>query len=103
MIRLFDRGNREENVIVGHLRAAGMQVETHDVNGRQYRFTACDGHFGGSMDGAVLGVIEAPQTWHLLEMKTHNAKSFAELQKKALHFQSLSIAIRCNATWAGPA
>ena len=103
MIRLFDRGNREENVIVGHLRAAGMQVETHDVNGRQYRFTACDGHFGGSMDGAVLGVIEAPQTWHLLEMKTHNAKSFAELQKKgvALSKPEHCDQMQCYMGWTG--
>jgi hypothetical protein len=39
------------------------------------------GHFGGSLDGVGLGIPEAPRTWHVLEFKTHNAKSFAELRK----------------------
>jgi hypothetical protein len=28
------------------------------------------------MDGVGIGFIEAPKTWHLVEMKTHSAKSF---------------------------
>lgn len=39
------------------------------------------GHFGGSLDGILIGLLEAPKTWHLLEMKTHNDKSFTELVK----------------------
>ena len=31
------------------------------------------------MDGCVLGILEAPKTWHVFEGKTHNAKSFTKL------------------------
>ncbi len=33
------------------------------------------------MDAAILGVPEAPKTYHVAEFKTHNAKSFTTLQK----------------------
>jgi hypothetical protein len=39
------------------------------------------GHFGGSLDGILIGLMEAPKTWHNLEMKTHNDKSFKALVK----------------------
>lgn len=82
MRRLFDRGHREEAVFVAELRGIGCQV--HDVDpstGQQFRFKAVGGHFGGGIDAVALGVPEAPKTWHLVEMKTHNAKSFAALVK----------------------
>ena len=82
MMRLFDRGQREEAVFVAELRAIGCTV--HDVDpstGQQFRFKAVGGHAGGGIDGVALKVPEAPKTWHLVEMKTHNAKSFAALAK----------------------
>ena len=47
------------------------------------------------MDGAIHGIPEAPETWHVLECKTHNTKSFAKLQKegveksKPVHFAQM--------------
>lgn len=80
MLRLFERGQREEDWIVEDMRLAGMRVENADeATGKQYRFRALGGHFAGSCDGAVLGVPDAPKTWHLLEVKTSNDKRFAEL------------------------
>jgi hypothetical protein len=55
-----------------------------DTDGGQFSYTACDGHFGGSLDGVVAGLPEAPKTPHLLEIKTHNAKSFADLTKRGV-------------------
>ena len=81
MLRLFDRGQREEQVFVEELRAIGCTVPEES---RQTRFKACAGHAGGGIDGAALGVPDAPRTWHLLEMKTHNARSYAELSKKGV-------------------
>lgn len=82
MLRLFDRGQREEAVFVQELRAIGCTVHELDPStGQQFRFKAAHGHAGGGIDGVALGVPEAPKTWHLVEMKTHNARSFAELQK----------------------
>lgn len=82
LLRLFERGQREEAVFVANLRAAGVKV--HDVDprtGEQFRFSDVGGHMGGSMDAAALGLLEAPKTWHVCEFKTHNAKSYAALVK----------------------
>lgn len=84
LLRLFRRGQLEEEQIAEDLRAAGVQVVTHDEHGRQYRFADIGGHVGGSMDAALLGLLEAPKTWHVGEWKTHGAKSFRELAAKGV-------------------
>lgn len=85
LLRLFDRGQREEAVFIEELRGAGVQVLDVDPStGQQFRFTAAGGHFGGSLDGVALGVHDAPQTWHVLEFKTHSSKSFADLIKRGV-------------------
>lgn len=85
LLRLFDRGQREEATFVAELRAAGITV--HDTNpdtGEQFRFSAISGHFGGSMDACALGILEAPTTWHVVEMKTSSGKLFAKLAKEGV-------------------
>jgi CRISPR/Cas system-associated exonuclease Cas4 (RecB family) len=52
MLRLFQRGHEEEVRFVDFLRRAGWKVtEVDPATGEQFRFTAIEGHFGGSMDG----------------------------------------------------
>lgn len=82
MYRLFDTGDQEETRMVSDLRSIGCTVHDVDENGNQFRFVDVGGHFAGHMDGAGLGIPEAPKTWHVLEFKTHNKKSFLELKKK---------------------
>lgn len=84
MLRLFDRGQREEATFVAELRGIGCQVHDVDANGQQFGVEAHGGHFRGHMDGVVLGLPEAPATWHVLEFKTHSAKSFKDLQAKGV-------------------
>jgi len=82
MLRLFETGHKEEARMIGWLRDAGCVV--HDIDpqtGRQWKVLACGGHFKGYTDGVVKGLKEAPETAHLLECKTHNLKSFEQLQK----------------------
>lgn len=86
MYRLFETGNLEETRFVKDLRAIGCTV--HDVDEsramertQQYKVTAFSGHLKGYLDGCALGIPEAPKTWHVLEFKTHNNKSFAKLKK----------------------
>lgn len=102
MLRLFARGQREEDSLCRLLRAAGVNVVQVDPNtGDQYRFS--DGHFGGSMDGAAIGVPEAPKTWHLVEMKTAGRKAFDQLEKvgvkaaKPEHYAQM----QCYMAWTG--
>ncbi len=84
MLRLFDRGHRAEDRFVDELRSIGARVEAVGPNGRQWAVEACGGHLRGHMDGQALGLPEAPKTRHVLEFKTHNAKSFKELQAKGV-------------------
>lgn len=85
MYRLFETGDLAEARFVENLRAIGCEVHDRDPNtGGQFAVEALGGHFSGHMDGCALGVPEAPKTWHVTEFKTHNAKSFAKLQKEGV-------------------
>jgi len=81
MYRLFETGDAEESRLIKDLRDIGCEVHDVDENGKQFSVLALDGKLSGHMDGCALGIPEAPKTWHVLEFKTHNAKSFAKLQK----------------------
>lgn len=85
LLRLFETGQLEEDRLVRNLRATGATVlEVDPETGRQFRVEAHGGHFGGSLDGVALGLLEAPKTWHVLEFKTHSVKSFNELTAKGV-------------------
>ena len=85
ILRLFETGQIEEARLVRNLRRTGATVlEVDPATGRQWRVEAHGGHFGGSLDAVALGLIEAPKTWHVVEFKTHSAKSFRELVAKGV-------------------
>ena len=84
IFRLFRRGHLEEEQLELDLVAAGITVSTGPSKGEQWRASALWGHLGGSMDFALLGLPEMPSVWHLGEAKTHNKKSFDELEKKGV-------------------
>lgn len=91
MHRLFQRGHNEENIYKFYLEGIGFKVWTHDENGKQFRVSALNGHYGGSCDG----VAQFPEWYNyeqaglskyiLLEFKTNNTgKSWEELETKGL-------------------
>jgi hypothetical protein len=80
ILRLFDRGHREEERNNTWLRAKGFEVYDFDYSKPQkadgsypqYQISGCGGHFGGSTDG----VIKFPERYNineffLLEHKTN--------------------------------
>lgn len=98
MLRLFNRGHREEAVFIDELRGIGVKVhDTDPATGNQFRFKAIGGHAAGGIDGVALGLPEAPKTWHLLEFKTSNAKGFADLSRNGVekskpeHFAQMQV------------
>lgn len=97
MLRLFETGQLEENRLIKDLRNIGVEVSAFDPEGNQWRVSALGGHFGGSMDGCAVGIPEAPKTWHVLEFKTHNLKSFTDLQAngvmeaKPMHYAQMQV------------
>lgn len=85
ILRLFARGQREEQILSKLLRGIGCQViEVDPTTGNQFRFSWVGGHLGGSMDAGVLGVPEAPKTWHVAEYKTSGDKPFKKLCKEGV-------------------
>lgn len=87
-------------------------LEVDPETGRQFRVEAHGGHFGGSLDAVALGLLEAPKTCHVVEFKTHSAKSFAELVVKLRgetvafgerHFsRRLLVVVQCANVGTGP-
>jgi hypothetical protein len=85
ILRLFSSGQREEPRGIEELRGIGAEVwDTDPATGAQWRVSACQGHFGGSLDGVVKGVPEGPKTPAVLEFKTHSNKSFNDVVKKGV-------------------
>ena len=81
LLRLFETGNIFEVRIIDELRNIGVKVLNQDENtGQQFGFSDFGDHFAGYVDGIVLGLHEAPRTWHLLECKTSNDKQFSALK-----------------------
>jgi PD-(D/E)XK nuclease superfamily len=78
-LRLFETGHREEARIIAELRAAGVEV-----TGEQAEVAALGGHLHGYLDGVVLGISGVSKAHHVLEIKTHNEKSYADLWKKGV-------------------
>lgn len=82
--RIFRLGDAIEIELARYLRLIpNLELVTED-NGQQFRFALFGDHFGGSMDGAVLGVPEAPKTWHVWEAKSVSNKRFNALEKKGV-------------------
>lgn len=94
ILRLFRRGQMEEATIVDDLRAIGMDVRTS----RQQARVEFGSHVSGSIDAIIeSGVPESTKNRHIAELKTHNLKSFNDLEKngvnksKPAHFVQMQI------------
>lgn len=59
----------------------GSQIVKDFDSKNQIGFQLLLGHFRGHCDGVILGILEAPKTWHVWEHKSVNEKKFAELVK----------------------
>jgi hypothetical protein len=85
VLRVFQTGHLAEPRFVADLRSIGAKV--HDVDpasGKQFGFSDHGGHAKGHMDGCAVGVPGGGNRYHVLEFKTHSAKSFADLRKKGV-------------------
>jgi hypothetical protein len=97
MLRLFKRGHFEEARFLTYLNGAGLIACGHDPDtGNQFRVSAVNGHFGGSLDGKgwpaneeftkAIG-FEMPQM--LLEFKTKGTGSgFVNMTKNGVKVEN---------------
>lgn len=82
ILRLFRRGNREEETVIADLEAIGMVVRDY---GERQRTLNLGKHVGGSCDGVIMsGVPHAEMTQHLLEIKTISKKRFDQIEKEGV-------------------
>lgn len=82
MLRLFQTGHLEEPRMVADLRSIGVKVfDVNPADGKQFGFIGHGGHARGHMDGCAQFIPSGGQKWHVLEFKTHSAKSFSTLKK----------------------
>lgn len=78
----FDDGNAGEAMMAKRLRMAkGVNLFTHDDNGKQFGFSDLWGHFKGHMDGVISGILQAPKTTHVWEHKQTEDSKQAKLEK----------------------
>ncbi len=80
-LKRFADGHASEAVVIERLRRVpGLTLLPVDPKtGRQWRLEDHDGKLAGHMDGVVLGLLQAPRTWHVFEVKATSDKKFAEL------------------------
>lgn len=85
MLRLFQTGHLAEPRFVADLRSIGIEVYDVDpATGKQFGFSDVGGHMKGHMDGCARHIPDGGAKWHVVEFKTHSAKSFTELRKKGV-------------------
>ena len=78
----FEDGHRTEELMIHRLKQVpGIQLIEEDEHGNQIGFQDVHGHLRGHADGMIIGVPEAPASWHVYEGKAVNEKKFAELAK----------------------
>lgn len=91
VLRLLSRGHHEEPRFIEFLRGIGMKVWETDEDGKQWRISDANGHFGGSCDGVaafpeemgkkILGSGFSGEEPILLEFKTASGKNFARVKQ----------------------
>lgn len=100
MKRLFNRGHLEEPKFADLLGWMGFHVRTIDPETKkQYRFSAVNGHYGGSGDSvALLPWFCNDENFRILvEYKTHNKKSFDQFKTdktKKIKDQAKTISVK---------
>lgn len=89
MLRLFEDGDLGEKQVIADLRRAGFHVEDRDPKNPEKQIGAsfADGHGYLFLDGKITGLIEAPKTVHLLEVKTHKNVKFNAVKKHGVQPQ----------------
>ena len=82
-LKNFADGHRTEDLVVERLRMVdGLTVIANDpLTNRQIEVVDFEGHFAGHLDGEILGLKQAPATWHVLEVKCVGEKNFAKFKK----------------------
>jgi ribosomal protein S27E len=107
MIRLFDRGHREEARFEKWVADISDKFYATDPRtGQQIRISDFNGYFGGSLDGIVVNPAGVKGNF-LTEFKTHSKKSFDKLvlhsvkKAKPEHYTQMQVYLHYKEQLAG--
>lgn len=93
VIKACLRGHRNEDAQAEYLKML-PNIDLQEVDpetGEQWEYIDIDGHFKGHMDGKILGLIQAPKTWHVWEHKERDEKFFNKLEKLRLENEKTAL------------
>jgi hypothetical protein len=98
VLRLFERGNREEDVFEQLLADAGVEFMSRDpATNKQYVVTFQNPHVGGHCDGVGRNLPDLPKDEQFIgEWKTHNDRSFKDLVKNGVEKSKPVHAVQCQ-------
>lgn len=85
-LKRFADGHASESIMADRLRAV-PSITLHTVDpqtGEQFRITDWNGNFSGHLDGAIVGLLQAPKTWHVWEHKAVGEATFSAFEKVLL-------------------
>ena len=104
-IKRFADGHLTEEVAIDRLMEnAALVVEPVDpITGEQFGYQDFGGHLRGHMDGKISGLIEAPKTQHVLEIKAVGEKNYRKLAKIIEEVGEKAALQKWNAVYYGQA
>ncbi len=97
-LAIFETGNNYEQRVIDDFRAADFEV--HDVDpdtGKQVRVSLARGFLRGKIDAKIKGLVEAPKTEHVAEIKSAKNTDYNAVvkhgvkAKKPLHYGQLIV------------
>lgn len=81
-LKRFADGHRTEALVIERLKMVpGLSVVDVLENSEQIGVSDHEGHYSGHLDGEITGLLQAPKTPHVLEVKCVSEKKFNELKK----------------------
>tara|TARA_R100000995_G_scaffold30176_4_gene13448 strand:- start:4407 stop:5363 length:957 start_codon:yes stop_codon:yes gene_type:complete len=82
-LKNFSSGHRAEPVMIKRIQQVqGLDVLSVDpATGKQFEVEDFDGHLLGHLDFEVLGLLQAPKTWHVGECKETSEKKLQEFRR----------------------
>ena len=101
-LRIFERGDIEEERVLADLRLAGIEISRE-----QERFALANGWLRGKIDAFGVGFLEAPKAGHVTEVKSAKAADYRAVQKhgvakhKPEHWHQLHTGMAATGTERG--
>ena len=82
-LKNFRDGHNTEDLVIKNLREVEKLtiVDRDPDTGGQIEVSDFEGHFQGHLDFEVLGLEQAPKTWHVGEVKCSSQKKFEEFKR----------------------